>query len=76
MVHQHFHLVPTFTVAENIVLGGRGRVRHRSMDEQVAALGARYGLQVEPVGQGVATVGRRAAAGRDPQGARTRRARC
>src|SRR6188768_1479469 len=48
MVHQHFHLVPTFTVAENIALGGRGRVRHQSMDEQVAALGARYGLQVSP----------------------------
>ena len=47
MVHQHFHLVPTFTVAENIVLGGRGPVRHRSMDEQVVALGARYGLHVD-----------------------------
>ena len=48
MVHQHFHLVPTFTVAENVVLGGRGRVRHRSIDEQVTALGARYGLHVDP----------------------------
>src|SRR6478736_9916718 len=41
MVHQHFHLVPTFTVAENIVLGGRGRVRHQSMDEQVVSLAAK-----------------------------------
>src|SRR4029078_12729014 len=48
MVHQHFHLVPTFTVAENIVLGGRGRVRHQSMDEQVVSLAAKYGLQVSP----------------------------
>src|SRR4029079_6924457 len=45
---QHFHLVPTFTVAENIVLGGRGRVRHQSMDEQVGKLAIRYGLEVGP----------------------------
>ena len=25
MVHQHFSLVPAFTVAENVALGGRGR---------------------------------------------------
>src|SRR3954451_20916425 len=48
MVHQHFHLVPTFTVAENIVLGGHGRVRHQSMDEQVGKLAIRYGLEVSP----------------------------
>lgn len=51
MVHQHFRLVPRFTVAENIALGdhrqpavlGRGR-----MEAGVAELGQRYGLPVDP----------------------------
>lgn len=48
MVHQHFRLVPTFTVAENIVLGQRGPMRRREIDERVRALGERYGLAVDP----------------------------
>ncbi|WP_437875895.1 ABC transporter ATP-binding protein [Sorangium sp. So ce513] len=53
MVHQHFMLIPVFTVAENIVLGAepvrRGGVldRRRASDE-VRALSARYGLDVDP----------------------------
>ena len=53
MVHQHFMLVPPFTVAENIILGSEPR-RHRyflDMDKAVADvedLANRYGLKVDP----------------------------
>ncbi len=52
MVHQHFMLVPTLTVAENLILGQelrRGvRLDHRAAQQAVEALGARTGLVVEP----------------------------
>ena len=53
MVHQHFMLVPTLTVTENMVLGDRGRpVLRRSELRAVARkleeLGARTGLEVDP----------------------------
>ena len=52
MVHQHFMLVPTLTVAENVVLGSeltRGPVLDRAAAEQaVRELGARTGLVVPP----------------------------
>ena len=54
MVHQHFRLVPPFTVAENIVLGdhrGEGRqllVNPRAIERRVVELGKRYSLAVEP----------------------------
>ena len=52
MVHQHFMLVPTLTVAENVVLGtvaGRRLVLDlRAAGKQIAALGERYGLPVNP----------------------------
>ncbi len=52
MVHQHFMLVPTLTVAENVVLGSeitRGPVLDRAAAEQaVRDLGARTGLVVPP----------------------------
>src|SRR5437879_9184120 len=50
MVHQHFRLVPTFTVAENVILGDhrdKGRrflVRPRNIERRVADLGERYEL--------------------------------
>ena len=52
MVHQHFMLVPTLTVAENIVLG-REITRHGQLDRAaaeraVAELCARTGLVVPP----------------------------
>lgn len=51
MVYQHFRLVDSFTVAQNIVLGlGKGQ-RPRSMrqvEETVGALGEEYGLPVDP----------------------------
>ncbi|HMN85307.1 MAG TPA: ATP-binding cassette domain-containing protein [Bauldia sp.] len=53
MVHQHFMLVPVFTVAENVVLGVEptGRLDHLDMKrarEQVRAISARHGLEVDP----------------------------
>ena len=52
MVHQHFKLVDTFTVLENIVLG-KETVKHGilQMDEareRVLKLSEQYGLQIDP----------------------------
>src|SRR6184192_877525 len=53
MVHQHFRLVDTFTVAENVVLGdhrGEGRtfrLRTRVIERRVAELSQRFGLAVD-----------------------------
>ena len=48
MVHQHFRLVPSFTVAENLVLGERRPFRRREAEQRVRELGERYGLPVDP----------------------------
>ncbi len=52
MVHQHFMLVPVFTVAENIVLGSepvKGNVLDiPSAEDRVRELSDRYGLAVDP----------------------------
>jgi len=63
MVHQHFMLVPVFTVAENVTLGverirglrtpalklpGPGLLDRRQARRDVLALSERYGLQVNP----------------------------
>ncbi|HET6663736.1 MAG TPA: ABC transporter ATP-binding protein [Acidimicrobiales bacterium] len=53
MVHQHFKLVPVFTVAENVMLGhestkGFGVLDHKAADAKVEELSARYGLAVDP----------------------------
>src|SRR3954468_10594450 len=54
MVHQHFRLVPPFTVAENVILGEhreearRFFLQPRAIDRHVASLGERYGLAVSP----------------------------
>ena len=54
MVHQHFRLVPPFTVAENVILGdhrGEGRkfiVHARRVERHVAELGLRYRIAVDP----------------------------
>ena len=52
MVHQHFMLVPTLTVAENVVLGMEPRIgmrvdQHRA-EQEVTALCTRSGLHVDP----------------------------
>jgi simple sugar transport system ATP-binding protein len=46
MVHQHFTLVPTMTVAENLALGGRGTSRS---DEMSAALRDLAGAAGSPI---------------------------
>jgi simple sugar transport system ATP-binding protein len=50
MVHQHFVLVDTFTVTENVVLGREGGalVDFEEAANRVAALGKGYGLDVDP----------------------------
>jgi simple sugar transport system ATP-binding protein len=52
MVHQHFKLVPSFTVAENILLGSEvtrlGLLQPREEQAQVRALADGYGLPVNP----------------------------
>jgi simple sugar transport system ATP-binding protein len=50
MVHQHFMLIPVFTVAENIELGHErhrfGFLNRRAARQEVREVSARYGLQV------------------------------
>ena len=53
MVHQHFMLVPTFTVAENVTLGIEqadrvGLLDRRRTRREVRDLSHRYGLDVDP----------------------------
>ncbi len=52
MVHQHFKLVPSFTVAQNIMLGMEpnkfGWLKQRDEIEQVEALSRKFGLPVDP----------------------------
>lgn len=52
MVHQHFKLVPSLTVAENIFLGmekvRRGLIDTRAQEAEVAELSRRFGLAVDP----------------------------
>jgi simple sugar transport system ATP-binding protein len=53
MVHQHFMLVPVFTVAENVTLGmertrALGLLDRRRTRRDVRELSERYGLQVDP----------------------------
>ena len=53
MVHQHFMLVPVFTVAENVTLGmertrALGLLDRRRARRDVRALSERYGLDVNP----------------------------
>ncbi|MGX7680923.1 ABC transporter ATP-binding protein [Jatrophihabitans sp. DSM 45814] len=54
MVHQHFMLVPVFTVAENVMLGHEwtsgplGRLDRKTARARVTELSERYGLSVDP----------------------------
>ncbi|MFQ5913819.1 MAG: ABC transporter ATP-binding protein [Nitrospinota bacterium] len=51
MVHQHFKLVPSHTVAENIILGLGGkswRLNLNEVEAETARLAERYGLKVDP----------------------------
>jgi len=52
MVHQHFQLIPVFTVVENVVLGNEPRRGPRlDLDgarRDIEELSARYGLEIDP----------------------------
>ena len=51
MVHQHFMLVPSQTVTENILLGlnePRFFMRLAAYEQRIAALSERFGLRVDP----------------------------
>ncbi len=49
MIHQHFKLVDVLTVQENIVLGTKaGNKTARQLNEEIAAISARFGLLVDP----------------------------
>jgi ABC-type uncharacterized transport system ATPase subunit len=52
MIHQHFMLVPTLTVAENVALGlpsSRGMLTDlEQVSQRVSQLAENYGLQVDP----------------------------
>ncbi len=52
MVHQHFMLVDTYTVTENIILGSEptsgGKINLKDAEKEVQELSDRYGLNVDP----------------------------
>ena len=53
MVHQHFMLVPVFSVAENVILGNEPSTRWGSLDlatarERVREISARFGFDIDP----------------------------
>ena len=52
MVHQHFMLIPRFTVAENVVLGSepthRGHLALETARERIRALCEQYGFALDP----------------------------
>jgi len=53
MVHQHFKLVPSLTVAANVFLGRelrtqRGTLDAKRMEAEVSALSERFGLEIDP----------------------------
>jgi len=53
MVHQHFMLVPVFTVAENVVLGVEPTLAFDRLDlkrahDEVRAISTEHGLEVDP----------------------------
>ena len=48
MVHQHFTLVPSMTVAENIALGGHGGFDPQQTGDRVRNVAARAGLVLDP----------------------------
>ncbi|MEM7336528.1 MAG: ABC transporter ATP-binding protein [Chloroflexota bacterium] len=53
MVHQHFMLIPVFTVTENVMLGeeetrGGGVLDRRAAAQKIRALSEKFGLSVDP----------------------------
>ena len=78
MVHQHFMLIPVFTVAENVMLGNEpsgalGRLDLDAARARVREIADRFGFHVDPDASDRRPAGGCAAAGRDHQGALPRR---
>lgn len=52
MVHQHFMLIPVFTVAENIMLGDetvkRGSLDRAAVSAKIIEISKQYGLDIDP----------------------------
>ncbi|MCJ2163955.1 MULTISPECIES: ABC transporter ATP-binding protein [unclassified Pseudodesulfovibrio] len=50
MVYQHFMLVDSMTVAENVLLGQEGKffINPKEMTERVGTLAVKYGLDIDP----------------------------
>ncbi|MHB8171067.1 MAG: ABC transporter ATP-binding protein [Thermincolia bacterium] len=51
MVHQHFKLVPTFTVTENVAMGSDSWgtiLKLDQIEKKLAAFSTEYGLQIDP----------------------------
>lgn len=52
MVHQHFMLIDTFTVTENIILGKetvkKGKIDLKRAEKEVQEISEKYGLAVDP----------------------------
>jgi len=51
MVYQHFKLVPSQTVAENVILGLKGtpfRLKMSAVEERLSSLGEQYHMPVDP----------------------------
>ena len=49
MVHQEFRLIPSFSVAENVVLGSApSLIKTGQVEQRVAEMAAKFGLQIDP----------------------------
>ena len=53
MVHQHFMLIPVFTVTENVILGDEpteaaGWIDQKTAHDRLTEISERYGLEVDP----------------------------
>jgi simple sugar transport system ATP-binding protein len=53
MVHQHFMLIPVFSVTENVMLGvestkGMGILDRKTVSKKIVEISGRFGLKVEP----------------------------
>lgn len=52
MVHQHFMLIPVFTVTENVMLGEevtrRGMLDRNAVSARIKEISTQYGLEVDP----------------------------
>lgn len=48
MVHQHFALVPSMTVTENVALGGRGLLHMDAARDEIRSVARRTGFDIDP----------------------------